>query len=90
MQEVYTGKARELEAKGKLREAENLYCSIKQYDSAIELYKLHSMWDHVIRLVSQHRKVRIRGSLQAGHAHTGAGLVAIKLTQYALTAVRQL
>ena len=57
MQEVYTEKARQLEAKGKLKEAENLYCSIKQYDSAIELYKLHSMWDHVIRLVSQHCKV---------------------------------
>lgn len=57
LQEVYTQKARELEAEGKLRDAEKLYCSIKAYDSAIDLYKQHSMWDHVVRLVAQHRKV---------------------------------
>lgn len=56
-QEVYSQKARELEAEGKLREAEKMYCTIKQYDLAIGLYKQHSMWDQVIRLVSQHRKV---------------------------------
>lgn len=58
LQEVYTLKARQLEAGGKLRDAEKLYCSIKAYDSAIAMYKQHSMWEHVIRLVAQHRKVR--------------------------------
>ena len=56
-QEVYNLKARELEAGGRLRDAEKLYCSIKAYDSAITMYKQHSMWEHVIRLVAQHRKV---------------------------------
>ena len=57
MQEVYTQKAHELEAGGRLRDAEKLYCSIKAYESAIALYKRHSMWDHVVRLVAQHSKV---------------------------------
>ena len=57
LQELYTHKAKELEAEGKFREAEKMYCTIKQYDLAINLYKQHSMWDHVMRLVSQHRKV---------------------------------
>ena len=54
---MYSNKARELEAEGKFREAEKMYCTIKQYDSAIDLYKQHDMWDHVLRLVSQYRKV---------------------------------
>ena len=57
LQEVYTLKARELEAGGRLRDAEKLYCSIKAYDSAIAMYKQHSMWEHVMRLVAQHCKV---------------------------------
>lgn len=57
LQDVYTLKARELEAGGRLRDAEKLYCSIKAYDSAITMYKQHNMWEHVIRLVAQHRKV---------------------------------
>ena len=57
-QEVYSEKAHELEAEGKLKEAEKMYCTVKQYDLAIGLYKQHSKWDQVIRLVSQHRKVR--------------------------------
>ena len=57
LQEVYTLKARELEAGSRLRDAEKLYCSIKAYDSAIAMYRQHSMWEHVIRLVAQHRKV---------------------------------
>lgn len=57
LQEVYNLKARELEAAGRLRDAEKLYCSIKAYDDAITMYKRHSMWEHVIRLVAQHCKV---------------------------------
>ena len=57
MQEVYTHKAEELEAAGKLRDAEKMYCTIKQYDAAIDLYKRRSMWSDVIRVVTQHQKV---------------------------------
>lgn len=57
LQEVYTLKARELEAAGKLKEAEKLYCSIKAFEAAIAMYKQHSMWEHVIRLVALHCKV---------------------------------
>ena len=54
---MYSHKAEELEAAGKLREAEKMYCTIKQYDAAIDLYKRRSMWGDVIRVVSQYQKV---------------------------------
>lgn len=56
-------KATALEAEGKLREAEQMLCTIKEYDTAIKMYRQRKMYDQVIRMVSQHRKVSINQSI---------------------------
>lgn len=60
-------KANDLEAEGKLREAEKMLCTIKEYDAAIKMYRQRNMYDHVIRLVAQHRKV---SHYLKSHSHT--------------------
>lgn len=50
-------KANTLEAEGKLREAEKMLCTVKEFDAAIKMYRQRGMYDDVIRLTSQHRKV---------------------------------
>ena len=57
LQELYMQKANDLEAEGKLREAEKMLCTIKEYNAAIKMYRQRNMYDHVIRLVAQHHKV---------------------------------
>lgn len=61
-------KAGELEAEGKLREAEKMLCTVKEYDAAIKLYRQREMHDHVIRLVAQYRKVsKLSAPASSGH-----------------------
>ena len=60
-------KANDLEGEGKLREAEKMLCTIKEYDAAIKMYRQRNMYDHVIRLVAQHRKV---SHCFKSHCHT--------------------
>ncbi|ESO08535.1 hypothetical protein HELRODRAFT_74793 [Helobdella robusta] len=47
--------AKQLEEKGKFREAERLYIAIECTDDAISMYKRHKMYDDMIRMVRQHR-----------------------------------
>ncbi len=35
-----------------------MYCSIRDYDAAINMYKQQQMYDHMLRLVAVHRRVR--------------------------------
>nr|CAD7197554.1 unnamed protein product [Timema douglasi] len=51
---MFVGEAKQLEAQGKLREAEKLYLAVSEPDMAISMYKKHSQYDQMMRLVSQH------------------------------------
>nr|CAD7394029.1 unnamed protein product [Timema cristinae] len=51
---MFVGEAKQLEARGKLREAEKLYLAVSEPDMAISMYKKHSQYDQMMRLVSQH------------------------------------
>jgi intraflagellar transport protein 172 len=53
---LYISQAKELEAKGQLREAEELYITIGEPDLAISMFKNHKEYDHMIRLVTAHHK----------------------------------
>ncbi|KAI8903741.1 hypothetical protein EDD86DRAFT_195465 [Gorgonomyces haynaldii] len=53
---LYISQAKELESKGKLKEAENLYLTIQEPDLAINMYKNHRQYDNMIRLVTAHHK----------------------------------
>lgn len=52
----YTLKASDLENSGKLKDAEKMYITVKEYDLAINMYKKKGMYDQMIRLVSIYRK----------------------------------
>lgn len=52
---LYINQAQKLESKGRLREAEKLYLSVKEKDLAINMYKKHRRFDDMIRLVQDHR-----------------------------------
>ena len=58
LQALYTRRARELTAHGQWKAAEKLYCTIRDYDAAINMYKQQQMYDHMLRLVAVHRRVR--------------------------------
>nr|CAD7263275.1 unnamed protein product [Timema shepardi] len=51
---MFVGEAKQLEAQGKLREAEKLYLAVSEPDMAISMYKKNSQYDQMMRLVSQH------------------------------------
>nr|CAD7454857.1 unnamed protein product [Timema tahoe] len=51
---MFVKEAKQLEAQGKLREAEKLYLAVSEPDMAISMYKKHSQYDQMMRLVSQH------------------------------------
>jgi len=52
---LYINQAQKLEAKGRLKEAEKLYLSVKEKDLAINMYKKHRRFDDMVRLVQDHR-----------------------------------
>ncbi|CAD7702008.1 unnamed protein product [Ostreobium quekettii] len=56
MHSLYTRRAREMEAASKFKEAERMYLTISEPDLAINMYKKALLYDHMIRLVSLHRK----------------------------------
>ena len=58
LQELYTRRARELAAHGQWKAAEKMFCTIRDYDAAINMYKQQQMYDHMLRLVAVHRRVR--------------------------------
>ena len=58
LQELYTRRARELAVQGQWKAAEKMYCTIRDYDGAINMYKQQQMYDHMLRLVAVHRRVR--------------------------------
>lgn len=49
---LYTKRARELEAHGKLKEAERMFLTVKEHDLAINMYKKAKKYDQMIRLVA--------------------------------------
>jgi intraflagellar transport protein 172 len=53
---LYVSQAREMEADGKLKEAEKLYLTVGEPDLAINMYKNHKHYDHMIRLVTAYHK----------------------------------
>lgn len=59
----YRKKAREFEVSHKFKEAERAFVMGEEFDQAIAMYKKAKMYDHMIRLVQQHR----RDNLAAAH-----------------------
>ncbi|KAJ3413121.1 hypothetical protein HDV05_008517 [Chytridiales sp. JEL 0842] len=53
---LYVSQAREMEADGKLKEAEKIYLTVGEPDLAINMYKNHKHYDHMIRLVTAYHK----------------------------------
>ncbi|KAJ3030518.1 hypothetical protein HK097_005620, partial [Rhizophlyctis rosea] len=53
---LYISQAKEMETKGKLKEAEKLYLTVNEPDLAINMYKTHKQYDHMIRLVTAYHK----------------------------------
>ncbi len=53
VRELYVTKARELEAGGKLREAERLYVIAEEPDLAISMYKKAKQYSPMVKLVAQ-------------------------------------
>ncbi|KAJ3125766.1 hypothetical protein HK098_008226 [Nowakowskiella sp. JEL0407] len=53
---LYVSQAREMEIAGKLKEAERLYLTVGEPDLAINMYRNHKHYDHMIRLVTSYHK----------------------------------
>ncbi|KAJ3106098.1 hypothetical protein HDU96_008320, partial [Phlyctochytrium bullatum] len=53
---LYISQARDMEAQGKLKEAEKLYLTVGEPDLAINMYKNHKLYDQMIRLVTAYHK----------------------------------
>ncbi|KAJ3290304.1 hypothetical protein HK104_006864 [Borealophlyctis nickersoniae] len=53
---LYISQARDMETLGKLKEAEKLYLTVGEPDLAINMYKNHKQYDHMIRLVTAFHK----------------------------------
>jgi len=53
---IYISQAQELEAQGKYKEAERLYCTVDEPDLAINMYKKLRQYDNMIRLVAIHHE----------------------------------
>ncbi|KAM7445695.1 hypothetical protein ABFA07_005947 [Porites harrisoni] len=53
---IYISQAQELEAQGKYKEAERLYCTVEEPDLAINMYKKLRQFDNMIRLVAIHHE----------------------------------
>ena len=61
---LYSAEAHKLEAAGKWKDAEKLYVTVKDADSAIAMYRKHRQHDDMLRLIQQHR-----GAQQLVDAH---------------------
>jgi intraflagellar transport protein 172 len=53
---LYISQAKEFESKENFKDAEALYLTINEPDLAINMYKSHKSYDHMIRLVSIYHK----------------------------------
>ena len=53
---LYISQAKEMEQNGKLKDAEKLFLTVGEPDLAINMYKSHKLYDHMIRLVSSYHK----------------------------------
>ncbi|KAI8611221.1 hypothetical protein BC830DRAFT_1069003 [Chytriomyces sp. MP71] len=53
---LYISQAKEMEAAGKLKEAEKLYLTVREPDLAINMYKNFKHYDQMIRLVTSYHK----------------------------------
>jgi len=56
VRQLYVNQAQKLEGGGRFKEAEKLYLMVSEPDLAINMYKKHKHYDHMIRLVGLHRK----------------------------------
>ena len=54
LQELYSGRAKQLEEEGKLKEAERLYLIIEEADMAISMYKRAKRYEAMVKLVATH------------------------------------
>eukprot|EP00746_Dinoflagellata_sp_MGD_P167287 gnl/MRDRNA2_/MRDRNA2_97790_c0_seq1.p1 gnl/MRDRNA2_/MRDRNA2_97790_c0~~gnl/MRDRNA2_/MRDRNA2_97790_c0_seq1.p1 ORF type:complete len:1756 (-),score=421.22 gnl/MRDRNA2_/MRDRNA2_97790_c0_seq1:252-5519(-) len=54
--ELYISLAQNLEAQGKMSEAEQLYLIVNEFDLAINMYKKREEYEQMLRLVSKYRK----------------------------------
>lgn len=62
---LYVTQAQKFESQGRLKEAEKLYLTVNEPDLAINMYKKHKLYDHMIRLVATFHK----DYLQQTHLH---------------------
>ncbi|KAJ3038900.1 hypothetical protein HDV00_012822 [Rhizophlyctis rosea] len=71
---LYISQAKELEAHNKLKEAEKLYLTVGEPDLAINMYKNHKHYDHMIRLVTAfHKDLLVETHLYLGRTLEGEG-----------------
>ena len=54
--DLYIGRAQQMEADNKLQQAEKLYLTVGEPDLAINMYKKARQYDQMIRLVKKHRQ----------------------------------
>lgn len=54
--ELYISHARDMESQNRLKDAEKLYLTVGEPDLAINMYKNHKQYEHMIRLVTVHHK----------------------------------
>ena len=61
---LYINQAQKLESQGRLKEAENLYITVKEKDLAINMYKKHRRYDDMVRLVAEYRPELVKETHQ--------------------------
>lgn len=61
---LYKQQAHVLQGKGKWREAERLLLTVNALDDAIEMYRSHRKFDHMLRLIAAHKKENLGEAMQ--------------------------
>lgn len=71
---LYSKQAQKLESEGKYKDAEKLYLTVNEADSAINMYKKVGQYDHVIRLTSKYKKEGLKDThIYLGQLYEGEG-----------------
>ncbi len=56
---IYLQQAKDLDTHGRYKDAEKLYIKAQEHDLAIDMYRKAHLFNHMIRLIANHRQVLI-------------------------------
>ncbi len=56
---IYLQQAKDLDTHGHYKDAEKLYIKAQEHDLAIDMYRKAHLFNHMIRLIANHRQVLI-------------------------------